>query len=233
MGWNEFKSDLPERAQKDPTLMGVMEFHYSFEIFMSARPILPPLDVTLMRVHLTLEEAAEVSLASSNGTIAEVAHELADFQYVLDGTYLSYGVWMNKPGPTDWPRVSHRPDRPTPAPVEYTLAFTKSASKLAAKLCDLADRASDRCHNCTPGDLRLELESQLHQTQMATRTYIQASGLFAPWRSVFGAVHASNMSKLGPDGRPVKSEGGRILKPEGYRPADVAGVLRAWESGRP
>ena len=39
-------------------------------------------------------------------------------------------------------------------------------------------------------------------------------------------VHASNMTKLGADGRPVRRADGKILKGPDYRPPDIAAVLR-------
>lgn len=41
----------------------------------------------------------------------------------------------------------------------------------------------------------------------------------------FEEVHRSNMSKLGPDGRVLRREDGKILKPEGYFPPDLESVL--------
>lgn len=42
---------------------------------------------------------------------------------------------------------------------------------------------------------------------------------------VIAAVHASNMTKLGPDGRPIYREDGKVLKGPGYVPPDIAGAL--------
>lgn len=41
----------------------------------------------------------------------------------------------------------------------------------------------------------------------------------------FNEVHTSNMLKLGEDGKPHYREDGKILKPEGWRPPDIAGEL--------
>lgn len=38
-------------------------------------------------------------------------------------------------------------------------------------------------------------------------------------------VHASNMSKLGEDGRPIISDAGRVVKGPNYQPPDLRGVL--------
>lgn len=44
--------------------------------------------------------------------------------------------------------------------------------------------------------------------------------------AVIAEVHRANMSKLGPDGRPVRRADGKVLKGERYRAPDVAAVLR-------
>ena len=43
--------------------------------------------------------------------------------------------------------------------------------------------------------------------------------------AVLAEVHRSNMTKLGPDGRPVLREDGKIMKPEGFERPRIAEVL--------
>jgi predicted HAD superfamily Cof-like phosphohydrolase len=43
--------------------------------------------------------------------------------------------------------------------------------------------------------------------------------------AVLAEVHASNMAKLGLDGKPILREDGKILKPEGWKPPNIAAVL--------
>lgn len=43
--------------------------------------------------------------------------------------------------------------------------------------------------------------------------------------AVLDEVHASNMTKLGADGRPVRRADGKVLKGPNYRPPDIAAVL--------
>ena len=45
-----------------------------------------------------------------------------------------------------------------------------------------------------------------------------------PLDKVFYAVHASNMAKL-VDGKPIRRDDGKILKPEGWTPPDIKKVL--------
>jgi predicted HAD superfamily Cof-like phosphohydrolase len=46
-----------------------------------------------------------------------------------------------------------------------------------------------------------------------------------PFDTVWEAVHRSNMTKIGPNGSVVMREDGKILKPEGWCPPDIAGIL--------
>ena len=39
-------------------------------------------------------------------------------------------------------------------------------------------------------------------------------------------IHASNMSKLGEDGKPIRREDGKILKGPNYKPADVSDLVK-------
>ncbi len=52
-----------------------------------------------------------------------------------------------------------------------------------------------------------------------------AYGLQDKLEAVFDEVHASNMSKLGEDGKPIRREDGKALKGPNYRKADVKKVL--------
>lgn len=42
----------------------------------------------------------------------------------------------------------------------------------------------------------------------------------------FAEVHRSNMTKLGPEGRAIKREDGKIMKPESYSPPDLESILK-------
>lgn len=46
-----------------------------------------------------------------------------------------------------------------------------------------------------------------------------------PGEKVFNYIHLNNMSKLGEDGKPIKREDGKLLKPEGYQSPDVRQLL--------
>lgn len=46
-----------------------------------------------------------------------------------------------------------------------------------------------------------------------------------PMDRVFAEVHASNMSKLGDDGKPIYRDDGKVLKGPNYRPPQIAKIL--------
>lgn len=45
-------------------------------------------------------------------------------------------------------------------------------------------------------------------------------------RPIWNDVHKSNMDKF-PDGKPIKDEGGKILKPPGWKKPDIAALIAA------
>ena len=56
--------------------------------------------------------------------------------------------------------------------------------------------------------------------------YWTAAKIGIDLNEAFRRVHASNMSKLGPDGKPVKREDGKVLKGPNYHAPDLSGVVR-------
>lgn len=55
--------------------------------------------------------------------------------------------------------------------------------------------------------------------------YGTAVSLGIPLNEVFRRVHLSNMSKLGPDGKPVYREDGKVLKGPNYREANLEDLV--------
>lgn len=56
---------------------------------------------------------------------------------------------------------------------------------------------------------------------------IITEGLQDKIEQVFDAVHESNMSKLGPDGKPVKRADGKVLKGPNYKEPDLSFLLKS------
>lgn len=50
---------------------------------------------------------------------------------------------------------------------------------------------------------------------------------------LFNEVHNNNMTKLGPDGKAIYNEHGKVMKPEGYKPVDLRSIIEAMRANKP
>lgn len=73
-------------------------------------------------------------------------------------------------------------------------------------------------------DNREDLAKEL--TDLLYVCYWTAAKIGIDINEAFRRVHASNMSKLGPDGKPVKREDGKVLKGPGYHAPDLSDIVR-------
>lgn len=67
---------------------------------------------------------------------------------------------------------------------------------------------------------KIKLTEELADLQYVINYAAQILGL--PLREVFEEKHRANLSKIGPDGRPVLREDGKILKGPNYVPPDYS-----------
>ena len=70
----------------------VEEFHRAFELTINTKPILPELDVLLLRVKLISEECIELIDALGERDLVKVADGIADVLYVVYGTAVTCGI---------------------------------------------------------------------------------------------------------------------------------------------
>ncbi len=122
------------------TLAIVRDWHEAFDVPVVDTPAIPKARAQ-MRLAILEEEVAELRAAVEDGNLVEVLDALCDIQYVLDGTFLEFG---------------------------------------------------------------------LHSLKQAAME----------------EVHASNMSKLGANGKPVLREDGKVLKGPAFRRPDLARILK-------
>ena len=73
-------------------------------------------------------------------------------------------------------------------------------------------------------DNREDLAKEL--TDILYVCYWTAAKIGIDVNEAFRRVHASNMSKLGPDGKPIKREDGKVLKGPGYHAPDLSDIVR-------
>jgi predicted HAD superfamily Cof-like phosphohydrolase len=48
-----------------------------------------------------------------------------------------------------------------------------------------------------------------------------------PLDRVFAEVHRSNMAKLGPNGKPILRDDGKVMKPANWSPPNVSGIIKS------
>lgn len=114
--------------------------------------------------------------------------------------------------------------------VEEALEFAEAMGVTVAFPIDLAEtqyvevarnRDKIRHHVYQPVDL-VEAADALADLHVVTFGSEITMGI--PGADVFDAVHESNMEKL-VNGKPLKNEIGRVVKPEGWRPPNIKQVL--------
>ena len=119
------------------------------------------------------------------------------------------------------------PARPTvPGPELLTLRRTlicEEAREVEAEFTALLTRLQAG-EAVPPGDLA-PLAHELADLLYVTYGALDALGIDAD--AVFAEVHRANMAKLGGPRR----EDGKLLKPEGWQPADVRGVIEGQGRG--
>lgn len=187
----------------------VAEFHRAFGQIVATTPTLPDGDVRALRMRLLDEEFGELADAIEKRDVVEVADALADICYIACGTTDVYGI---------------RPD-------DHTLPFHDAPGIPAfpGNVNRVYD-ARNAVRTAVAAVWQAESENDLHQLAAALQMTVNACFLVAamfriPLRDVFDEVHSSNMSKLGPDGKPIKREDGKFLKGPNYFKADIPSIL--------
>lgn len=75
-----------------------------------------------------------------------------------------------------------------------------------------------------PVEEREAIERLLHEVSLHTMGH-QDFVTFEVFTEAFNRVHASNMSKLGDDGKPIRREDGKILKGPNYKAPDLTDLV--------
>jgi len=186
----------------------VREFHNVFDIVRPLVPTIPTADLRDLRIRLLQEEHGELDDAKS---LIDVADALADMAYIACGTLISYGT---APEDGDWfpsPLPSSNAIPAWPSLEERKTTFAKLDTAMSLYLA--TEMAGDQ-HT-----VAITIRNVLGEIWLASLIY----GI--PLQAVFDEVHASNMTKLGNDGKPVRRADGKVIKGPNYRKPDIAAVL--------
>lgn len=85
-------------------------------------------------------------------------------------------------------------------------------------------------HNLIDKETNNRLQN-IHDEALKTMSDISMKYQITPelFIEAFNVVHASNMSKLDSEGKPIRREDGKILKGPNYIPPDMSGVVENWK----
>lgn len=82
-----------DRLNRD-VYQDVFDFHKKFGCLIGSTPAIPDFGTANLRIRLIEEEFEELTAALEQGDLIEVADAIADLQYVIIGTAISYGIDM-------------------------------------------------------------------------------------------------------------------------------------------
>lgn len=191
----------------------VREFNTAMGCGARESPGLPTDNQRIVRVQLMLEELGEVTEAMAARDLLRTLCELLDFQYVVDGGFVMYGsdrAGFQIPG---WETRAAGPPslmNTVDASMVHLTSLTRGIAEVSAVMIG-------------GGDWRVVSTAVLELRGMLANLW---SALRVPeelrW-AMFQELHAANMAKSGGG----LNEAGRVVKPEGWRPADQSAVLAA------
>lgn len=188
-------------------LQMVHEFHTAFGAPISTSSMPELTDRTELRFNLIAEEVAEYAAAAVAEDPVEMLDALGDIVYVVCGAALEFGmtkrsVYLVLP-PTN--------ERFVP----FTGFVDKTAFSMRAVLSGLRTAIDNR--------------DVVVVSACLARMYLEALDLAEylnlPLYEALVEIHRSNMAKLGPDGVPLVNSVGKIMKPPGWTPPNLAAVL--------
>lgn len=193
------------------TIEMVAEFQMAFDsVKMPAVPTLPSVRTQLLRVHLITEELGELAHALCASNLVKVLDAFCDLRYVIDGTTLVCGMTgsvLRVPASV----IRHPPVMPV-KPMEVVRRFQRSLGIV--------------CDGFMNNNLSL-IDYGLTNLSLSVLLGVEDCGMTEVFGPAFAEVHRSNLSKLGPDGKPITDGAGRVVKGPNYSPANLEQFINA------
>ena len=109
--------------------------------------------------------------------------------------------------------------------VEETPNIVLSRDEMVLRHSLMAEENDEYLEAVKDGDL-VEVADALGDMLYILCGTIISHGMQDVMADVFRNIQASNMSKLGPDGKPIYREDGKVMKGPGYFKPDIAGALQ-------
>lgn len=161
-------------------------------------------------------------------TAEQVIKESCDLIYVVAGTAATFGLRYRPENAFAWYVGNDRPFY-TKKPIEYVEGVTHFFEDMKIRYIELRMWVDNIINvqltddECNEGLSRTEYEGVTRCLEDITKLVIDFAEYFGfPLLDAFNAVHASNMSKLGDDGKPVYREDGKVMKGPNYHKPDMS-----------
>jgi predicted HAD superfamily Cof-like phosphohydrolase len=88
----------------------------------------------------------------------------------------------------------------------------------------MSEELSEFLEAMADGNL-VQVLHELEDCEVVQKGSVRCLGLASVYPEGALAIHNANMSKLGPDGRPLKNAAGRILKGPNFKKADLTDLI--------
>ncbi|WP_306365334.1 hypothetical protein [Nocardia sp. CC227C] len=192
----------------------VASFNRACGVALRDEPGWPSDEELALALRLISEEVDELRGALEARDMIATADGIADVLYVTAGLALRVGVARQLEGETSVLRdVIFSPSWDTydrEAPNSWPRRFDLYRNRLAAAVDDR--------------NLRL---TTAYLDVLISATAALGALLHLPMKSVWEAVQTSNLAKL-VDGKVIRRDDGKIIKPDGWQPPDIAGALGSY-----
>jgi predicted HAD superfamily Cof-like phosphohydrolase len=192
-------------------LTDVYEFHKIYGSSFSDEPTIPNSDVKKLRLNLIDEELDELKEAFDDNNIIEVADALVDLLYVINGCAITCGIQDI---------INKYVDDIYNLKIENNLGNPKIPDKDISKLhVDLIKKELEHLTTAFDENNIAAIINAIYTMAFMVIKCVKACNLQNTYMLCHNEIHASNMSKLGEDGNPIKRDDGKILKgPNFFKP---------------
>lgn len=187
----------------------VLEFHEKFgsTIGNTSKPDLNDPELMDFRFRLIDEELTELIEARKEMPRGEkFVKELCDLLYVLYGFGIAFGIKLDG------------------TYQEHAIFYQNSG--LLCRLLGLEESLLDEIHTQKMMGVQSPEYVKQNLEELISNCLTYAKQEKIDIKACFLEVHRSNMSKLGPDGKPVHREDGKVLKGPNFTPANLTPFLK-------
>lgn len=177
----------------------------------STLPVMAQPRKLFIRLHLITEEFAELVAGFNTGDRVDILDALGDLDVVVTGTWLVNGQkrtpWANVDVPEVLVGLPLPGDRDT---ADMFIQFLSLLSKLSQAFAE-EDLVKTYVYLSDMDDVLTKLWAKF--------------GMLGVREETSAEILRSNLSKLGPDGKVIKSVAGRVLKGPNYSKPDLGAIL--------